>query len=60
LIVIWGYVGHVEPHELECPLGDPSCGETVPDIFFEPKRGYQMDRVALEIMHELVFVIKTT
>jgi hypothetical protein len=32
-----GYVGYVEPHELECPLGDPSRGEMVPDNFSEPK-----------------------
>jgi hypothetical protein len=32
-----GYVGYVEPHELECPLGDPSCGATVLKNFSKPK-----------------------
>jgi hypothetical protein len=24
-------VGYVEPHELECPLGDPPCGGMISD-----------------------------
>jgi hypothetical protein len=32
-----GHVGYVEPHELECPLGDPSPGMTVPDNFSDAK-----------------------
>jgi hypothetical protein len=32
-----GHIGYVDPHELECPLGDPSRGEMVPDNFSEPK-----------------------
>jgi hypothetical protein len=32
-----GHVGYVEPHELECPLGDPCRGEMVPDNFSELK-----------------------
>jgi hypothetical protein len=31
------HLGYVEPHELECPFGDPSHGDTVPDNFSEPK-----------------------
>jgi hypothetical protein len=27
-----GHVGYVEPHELECLLGDPSRGEDLADI----------------------------
>jgi hypothetical protein len=49
-----GYVGYIEPHELECPLGDPSYGEMVPDNFSEPKRVYHTDLVTLEIVQELV------
>jgi hypothetical protein len=49
---LW-HVGYVEPHELECPLGEPSHGETVPDNFSESKLGYHADRVALEIVQEL-------
>jgi hypothetical protein len=26
-------VRYVEPHELKSPLGDPSCGEAIPDNF---------------------------
>jgi hypothetical protein len=33
---LW-HIGYVEPHELKRPLGDPSCGETIPDNFSEPK-----------------------
>jgi hypothetical protein len=32
-----GHVRYVEPHELKCPLGDPPCGEIVPDNFSEPE-----------------------
>jgi hypothetical protein len=32
-----GHVCHVEPHKLECPLGDPSHYELIPNNFFEPK-----------------------
>jgi hypothetical protein len=34
-----GHIGYVELDELECPFGNPSHGEMVPDNFSEPKRG---------------------
>jgi hypothetical protein len=45
-----GHIGYVEP---ECPFVDPSHGEMVPNNFFKPKRGYHMDRVALEVVQEI-------
>jgi hypothetical protein len=48
----FGHVGYVVPHELEWPFGDPSHGETVLDNFSKPKRGYHIDRVALEVVQE--------
>jgi hypothetical protein len=32
-----GHIGYVKPHELECPLRDPSRGEIVPNNFSKPK-----------------------
>jgi hypothetical protein len=49
-----GHVGYVKSHKLECPLGDPSRGESVTDNFYEPEQGYHTYWVALEIMQELV------
>jgi hypothetical protein len=49
-----GYVGYVKPHKLKCPLGDPSRGKPIPDNFSEPKRGYHLNGVTLNIMHKLV------
>jgi hypothetical protein len=48
-----GYVGYVKSHKLECPFGDPSRGESVPDNFSEPGQGYHPYWVALKIMQEL-------
>jgi hypothetical protein len=49
---LW-YIGYIEAHKLECPLGDPSYGETVPDNFSKPKRGYRTDWVAFDVVQEL-------
>jgi hypothetical protein len=49
-----GHMHYVEPHKLECPLGNPSSGESNPDDFSETKRGYHTDGVTLKIMQELV------
>jgi hypothetical protein len=48
-----GYVCHVEPHKLKCPLSDLSHGESILDNFSEPNWGHHSDWVALEIMQEL-------
>jgi hypothetical protein len=48
-----GYIHHIEPHKLKCPLGNPSCGESFSDNFFEPKQSHHPDWVALQIMQEL-------
>jgi hypothetical protein len=37
-------------HELESPLGDPSCGEAVSDDFLEPMCSNHTDQVTLKVM----------